>query len=475
MMFPRIHEAFKLHLREFVAHDYCQQVVRKAFYRCSAFRKRSNGLLGMLCCFLLQALMTPVVSLFHSVSRVFDFQNGSRISKLFRPFNLEVPVRRLASHYAMDIFFVILVIITLSNPSDEPGVLDVDSYDVLSLVMVVGLTFSDLEKMIQLSWHVRTEGKTRVQTIWARCAGFFDGWYMTSRFFGHLSYLIGCVVKYIGYMVNPISKSGSVCKGLKGSGMLAVNLIKVITSPRNDMEEEAQGDIFSNATAAADCFDLSNYPGSHSVRVGMALQGIALVIAMIHLLQILRLYHNFSAIFIGLTKCFNTVMSFFIAYFSITLAFSVGIYFVLDQFECLSQNINDQELFGRYGSFNGTLTTLILNVFDPGYPDAIDQCTNGFSRVIGLALWYLYFLIVVIVLVNLLIALMNSVMGSIQRNAVSWWKYSQTLLWMRFCSKGVVLPSPLNLVDLIIRLLLCIWHRNGLTNTVHFWFFTTIR
>ena len=49
MMFPRIHEAIKLHLREFVAHDYCQQVVRKAFYRASAFRKRSNGLLGMLC------------------------------------------------------------------------------------------------------------------------------------------------------------------------------------------------------------------------------------------------------------------------------------------------------------------------------------------------------------------------------------------------------------------------------------------
>merc|ERR1719490_653030 len=38
--------------------------------------------------------------------------------------------------------------------------------------------------------------------------------------------------------------------------------------------------------------------------------------------------------------------------------------------------------------------------------------------------------------------------------------YSQTLLWMRFCSKGVVLPSPLNLIDFIVRLFMCLIHRS---------------
>ena len=471
MMLPRIHEAFKLHLREFVAHDYCQQVVRKAFYSNCNFRKRSNGVLGMLGCFLLQALMTPLATLFHSLSRIFHLKDGNFLSDLFRPFNLDVPVRRLASHYAMDILFVVLVIITLSNPSDEPGVLDLDAYDYLSHVMVIGHIFCDLEKMTQMSWSVRTAGKTRFQAILARGVGFFGGHYinyMTCRFFGHLLFLIGSLVKNIGFSTD-LSMGHFACKTLKDNPTLKVVIqlaVGTVTSP-NGTEET-----FSSTTPPPPCDDLSNFTGFHPVRVGSAVQGIALVIAMIQLLQILRLHHSFSAIVIGLTKCFDTVVSFFIAYLSITLAFSVGIFFVLDKFECLNQEPNDsevRELFGRYGSFSGTLLTLILNVFDPGYPEAIAKCTNGSSHLVGLAMWYVYFLIVVVVLINMLIALMNSVMARIQINSVSEWKYSQTLLWMRFCSKGVVLPSPLNLIDFIVRLFMCLIHRNGLPNSEHFW------
>ena len=104
----------------------------------------------------------------------------------------------------------------------------------------------------------------------------------------------------------------------------------------------------------------------------------------------------------------------------------------------------------EFTSFYNTAKYLFLNVYDPGYHMSLDECTGGFSHVVGQAMWYSYFFIVSIVLVNLLIALMNTTLNGIE--SVDTWMYYRTLLWLQFCHSNVILPPPMNLFWSLISL-----------------------
>ena len=99
-----------------------------------------------------------------------------------------------------------------------------------------------------------------------------------------------------------------------------------------------------------------------------------------------------------------------------------------------------------------------------------------FIRYTGLVLWGIYNTIIVIILLNLLIALMNVAMEAIVENKVASWKYqrlvewvivfcktilhlnrssfNRTQVWMDYCQRSVVLPSPFNiaafLADIVV-------------------------
>ena len=112
-----------------------------------------------------------------------------------------------------------------------------------------------------------------------------------------------------------------------------------------------------------------------------------------------------------------------------------------------------------FTSFHSTTKYLFLNVYDPGYPDELDNCTSGITHVVGSAMWYLYYFLVAIVLINLLIALMNTTLNNIE--SIDTWMYHRTVLWMRFCNKSaVVLPPPINLINYMLTEVKCLkWCR----------------
>ena len=180
---------------------------------------------------------------------------------------------------------------------------------------------------------------------------------------------------------------------------------------------------------------------------------------MTKLLQFLRLHPSLSVIYLGMVKCAYIVASFFITYGTISLTFSITMYLVLRNsiyLESEGEGGCDEELYNStistYTSLKMTFTTLVLSVFDPGNAEGIQACTEGISRVVGVAIWFLYYVVVLIVLFNILIALMNVVTNADLENGINTWKYHRTLLWMRYCGKRVVLPSPMNIIDLLITL-----------------------
>lgn len=72
-----------------------------------------------------------------------------------------------------------------------------------------------------------------------------------------------------------------------------------------------------------------------------------------------------------------------------------------------------------------------------------------------MALWIIYNVIVTIILLNLLVAMMNVAMNEVVENRVSSWKYHRTCVWMDYCGKSVVMPSPVNLFIILLDIMVC--------------------
>ena len=69
MLLPRINQAMHLHFKEFVNHDYCQQVTRDTFYRQTPFKNRGDGNIALIGRIMVQIVKTPFVCLLHSLTK----------------------------------------------------------------------------------------------------------------------------------------------------------------------------------------------------------------------------------------------------------------------------------------------------------------------------------------------------------------------------------------------------------------------
>ena len=468
-LLPRINQSLMLHLQEFVTHDYCQQAIRKEYYGESSFKKKTGTVLFLLVVFQL-FIATPIGWALHFLSKL----NIIKTEALPVYFNMDVPLNRLVSHALVQLAFVTIILTALVNPHDTKCVFDPNiHYNGLGFAMAIGLLVSNLEEMFQLARCTKIDYNTMncLEIASAYCKRFFGNGFYNYRLLGLVLLLTGAAMRAIGYK----SFDKTICLQSGGSYYL-----------------------FEND-------DYSCYRGS-VVEVGTCLQGSAVVIILSQLLQFLRLHPRVSAIFEGMRKCCWDVFSYGFTYIVITLTFSAGLYFVLHDAmgECTTRDdpIKAQEIYETciqeeknwikndtdcsnrkdttllsytgtqdenntrktlnstcemFFTFHNTTKYLFLNAFDPGYPEQLNDCTSGISRDVGFVMWYLYYFLVAVVLINLLIALMNTTLNNIE--SLDTWMYHRTLLWMRFCSKNaVVLPPPINLINYMISEVQRRWH-----------------
>ena len=449
-----------LHLSNFVTHDYCQQSVRKTYYGDTFFKKKTGVTLFILVLFQL-IIATPIGWALHFLCKL----NIVKTEKLPACLNLDVPVNRFVSHAFIQIAFVVVILTVLINPKDDNCVFDLAEYNALCLAMAFGLLLSNLEEMFQLARCTRVYNKNLrwpdivLTSGLAYCKAFFSNGFYNYRLLGLVFFLTGAAMRAIGFTM--FTKYICLQDGK--------NYYHVIDD------------------------DYLTYQGGIA-EVGTGLQGIAVVIIISQLLQFLRLHPRVSAIFEGMGKCFWDVLSYGFTYIVITLMFSAGIYFILHKLigecpraageiyeSCIAKGtyvnnstencstlidtkfmdytfknlssecdkMNKKCKSKMFAGFFSTTKYMFKNAFGPGYPSELEDCTSGFSQILGSALWYLYFLVVTIVLVNLLIALMNTTINNIE--SVDTWMYHRTLLWMRFCNRNaVVLLPPMNLINYIL-------------------------
>ena len=88
--------------------------------------------------------------------------------------------------------------------------------------------------------------------------------------------------------------------------------------------------------------------------------------------------------------------------------------------------------------------TMFWAVLNPGPFDVISPASiEGLSAT---CLSIVYQILIVIILLNLLIAVMNSTMQNVNHNKILYWKYQRSSVWIHFFNDAWALPPPFTLL-----------------------------
>ena len=181
----------------------------------------------------------------------------------------------------------------------------------------------------------------------------------------------------------------------------------------------------------------ANLPGNHQLNIGMTLVSVAIGLEFFHTLQFLLLVEHLGPIVICVVRVFKDMARVSVIFFVIFVAHAVCAWSMFKPFQVGSRNITtryqlvEENLKSKQGLFDG----MLWRVLNPEGSDMvqINDTTKGgesfsleFSHEIGIILWAVYQTVMAILLVNILIAIMNSTYIKVWQSSNTEWKYSKT-------------------------------------------------
>jgi len=200
--------------------------------------------------------------------------------------------------------------------------------------------------------------------------------------------------------------------------------------------------------------NLANLGGNRQINVGLTLLSIGASMSFLRISRWLILHRKIGPILICIVKVVKDVLHVFIVFAIIYIAFSVGLWSMFKQFQNSGTVestywINETKLTTNEG-FKGIMSLLFWRVFDGDFSDAEVYHIVGnqtevdlkFSHLMGVTFFAVYQGITVIIMMNILIAMMNSTYSKVWENADKEWKYSKTFYKVQFLRPRETLPPP---------------------------------
>ena len=172
-------------------------------------------------------------------------------------------------------------------------------------------------------------------------------------------------------------------------------------------------------------------------------QFIGSTLAIFSVTQWLTLIERLGPVIINVSRVANDLITIIINYMVLLFAFSFGIYFVL------KVNVIAQPSIQKDTSENNVERLTFMDIWkllwwtllNPG-PDSEAFPEEGLAGVLTNALFIIYQIFSVIMLLNLLIAMMNTTIQKIQDKRLLYWKFERTQIWIDFINDGYVIPPP---------------------------------
>uniref|UniRef100_A0AAX7U6E6 Transient receptor ion channel domain-containing protein n=1 Tax=Astatotilapia calliptera TaxID=8154 RepID=A0AAX7U6E6_ASTCA len=193
--------------------------------------------------------------------------------------------------------------------------------------------------------------------------------------------------------------------------------------------------------------------------ISEGLYAIAVVLSFSRIAYILPANESFGPLQISLGRTVKDIFKFMVIFIMVFVAFMIGMF-----------NLYSYYLGAKYNpaftTVEESFKTLFWSIF--GLSEVISvvlKYDHKFIENIGYVLYGVYNVTMVVVLLNMLIAMINSSYQEIEEDADVEWKFARAKLWLSYFDEGRTLPAPFNLVPspksfyyLALRIKSCLIH-----------------
>uniref|UniRef100_A0A665TZD2 Transient receptor potential cation channel, subfamily C, member 7b n=1 Tax=Echeneis naucrates TaxID=173247 RepID=A0A665TZD2_ECHNA len=191
--------------------------------------------------------------------------------------------------------------------------------------------------------------------------------------------------------------------------------------------------------------------------ISEGLYAIAVVLSFSRIAYILPANESFGPLQISLGRTVKDIFKFMVIFIMVFVAFMIGMF-----------NLYSYYLGAKYNpaftTVEESFKTLFWSIF--GLSEVISvvlKYDHKFIENIGYVLYGVYNVTMVVVLLNMLIAMINSSYQEIEEDSDVEWKFARAKLWLSYFDEGRTLPAPFNLVPspksfyyLVLRIKSCL-------------------
>ncbi|KAM4828199.1 short transient receptor potential channel 6 [Thomomys bottae] len=174
--------------------------------------------------------------------------------------------------------------------------------------------------------------------------------------------------------------------------------------------------------------------------ISEGLYAIAVVLSFSRIAYILPANESFGPLQISLGRTVKDIFKFMVIFIMVFVAFMIGMFNLYSYYIGAKQN----EAFTTVEESFKTLFWAIFGLSE--VRSVVINCNHKFIENTGYVLYGVYNVTMVVVLLNMLIAMINSSFQEIEDDADVEWKFARAKLWFSYFEEGRTLPVPFNLV-----------------------------
>ncbi|XP_075707637.1 short transient receptor potential channel 6 [Rhinoderma darwinii] len=174
--------------------------------------------------------------------------------------------------------------------------------------------------------------------------------------------------------------------------------------------------------------------------ISEGLYAIAVVLSFSRIAYILPANESFGPLQISLGRTVKDIFKFMVIFIMVFVAFMIGMFNLYSYYLGAKQN-------DAFTTVEESFKTLFWAIFGLSeVKSVVINYGHKFIENIGYVLYGVYNVTMVIVLLNMLIAMINSSYQEIEDDSDVEWKFARAKLWFSYFEEGRTLPVPFNLV-----------------------------
>ncbi|KAM8976276.1 short transient receptor potential channel 6 [Pelodytes ibericus] len=174
--------------------------------------------------------------------------------------------------------------------------------------------------------------------------------------------------------------------------------------------------------------------------ISEGLYAIAVVLSFSRIAYILPANESFGPLQISLGRTVKDIFKFMVIFIMVFVAFMIGMFNLYSYYLGAKQN-------DAFTTVEESFKTLFWAIFGLSeVKSVVINYGHKFIENIGYVLYGVYNVTMVIVLLNMLIAMINSSFQEIEDDSDVEWKFARAKLWFSYFEEGRTLPVPFNLV-----------------------------